>query len=130
MRKGLVKISAVLGVVFFLYCLFLWGGVAVSAFGPALEQQASNGSPLASCYLILGRLTVGPLGLDLVSRGMAMSDFGGVLLLADPKAGVGLASLISGQSWVAKLCYYGAPILIGLAALLHFLREKPVHHGQ
>lgn len=116
-----------LTLVFFVYNLFLWGGLAVTpTYGQQLRDSSIPSSPLAATYLFVGRYAVNTAGKADEARKFAAKRFPEPLADTKSSALTAVPRFLSAQSATGTLIYYGAPILLLLSVVLHVTRQKPI----
>lgn len=110
---------------FFVYDLYLWGGLAITpTTGQELREQSSLQSPLAASYLFIGRHAVNSAGLSTEAREFAAKNFATQIADTESSRQMILTRFLSAQSAVGSLAYYGAPFLLVLSMVLHARRPK------
>lgn len=107
--------------------LFLWGGVAVTPqVGDRIMDQASLQSPVAWTYLVFGKQTVKPLGLDDSARDYAAKHFSSVYPDVALDEHTALDRLLAAQGAFLRLAYWAGPIFLGLAIVLQVIKPKQI----
>jgi hypothetical protein len=107
--------------------LFLWGGVAVTPrVGDRIMDQALLQSPIAATYLILGKQTVVPLGIDASARDYAAGRFSSVYPAVALDEHTALDQVLSAQSALLRSAYWAGPFLLLLSIVLQVIKPKPI----
>lgn len=109
------------------YNCYVWGGLRdTPEIGPRLVKEARFDSPLAAGYMFLGSHINGALGLREAASRNASRKF--PTLVLDPKQldHLAVARTKAAQSSLGRLWYHGAPILLVLSFLAHFVRRKQI----
>jgi len=107
--------------------LFLWGGVAVTPqVGDRILDQASLQSPVAWAYLVLGKQTVNPIGMDDSARSYAASHFSAVYPDVATDEHTALDRLLAAQSAYLRVSYWGGLIFLVLIIVLQLIKPKPI----
>jgi hypothetical protein len=116
-----------LAVVLMLQNLYLWGGVAVTPqIGDRIMNQASLQSPVAWTYLVFGKLTVHPLGLDSAAQEYAAKNFSAVYPEVALDEHTALDRLLAAQSALLRTAYWAGPIFLLLSIVLQLAKPKPI----
>ena len=112
---------------FFAYNLYLWGGLAVTpTIGKQLREQSSLQSPIAASYLFLGRHAVMKSGQSDRARIHAGKLFEAEIADTQSIPQMVLTRFLAAQSPLARLSYYGAPLLLVLSLVLHVRRPRQI----
>ena len=127
-RAGIV--CGIAGVVCFVFAMLAFGGAAQTQ--PAVAKQARDESPLAQTYIVLDRHVSAWLpAVGRLSQGLAAACFAEVYPAIEADPDIGLHLLWTDSRGIlavlARISYWGAPILLLLALVLHFMRPKTVH---
>ena len=112
---------------FFAYNLYAWGGLAITpTIGKQLREQSALQSPIAASYLFLGRHAVMKSGQSERARNYVSKLF--EVQIADTQSipQLVLSRFLAAQSPSARLCYYGAPLLLVLSLVLHVRRPRQI----
>jgi hypothetical protein len=128
MKARLHLFAIALFVLTLFYNLYLWGGLArTPELGPLMTQATQREVSLAGIYLPLGRILIDAAGLKQTAASFAETRFAGVRsrVLANPAAA--MDTILSDLPASVSLAYYGAPLLLPLAALLWWRRPRGVH---
>lgn len=123
-------VCAVVGLICLIFAVLAFGGAGQAQ--PAVAAQARAESPLAQTYIVLDRYAsrLSPT-IRSMSLGLAQSCFGEAYpaIEADPDVGLHLLHSESRgfMAAVARLAYWGAPILLLASLIFYFLRPKTIH---
>ncbi len=127
MGRNLRVLCWLLALVFLIFDLYQWGGLAITpTVGPDLREQASVRSPLAASYLFLGRHAVDAARMESSARDFANRHFASQIQGEHGSPRLIVERFLAAQSAVSQLAYYGAPILLVLSLLLHARRPKQI----
>lgn len=123
-------VSGAVGLVCLIFAILAFGGAGQAQ--PAVAAQARNESPLAQTYIVLDRHASRLLpAVGSMSRGLAEVCFADTYaaIEADPDIGLHLLYTQSRgfMAAMAKMTYWGAPILLFASFVLYFLRPKTIH---
>lgn len=114
-------------VLLMLHNLFLWGGVAMTPqVGDRILNQSSLQSPLAWSYLMFGKQTVNPLGLEQSARDYAAGHFSAVYPEVALDEHTALDRVLAAQGAFLRSAYWGGPIFLLLAIVLQVVKPKPI----
>jgi hypothetical protein len=117
----------VIGLLLMAHNLYLWGGVAVTPqVGDRILDQASLQSPVAWTYLVFGKQTVNPLGIDASARNYAASHFSAVYPEVALDEHTALDRLLAAQNALLRTCYWVGPIFLLLSIVLQLIKPKPI----
>lgn len=128
MRGKWHYVAASLFAVALLYDFFLWGGLArMPTLGPLMSGATSRELALGGIYLPVGAKLVDLTGLRSAASGHAAEVFGPIeaRLLARPE--VAMETISEDMPLIAKLPYYGAPLLLPVFVLMWWRRPRGVH---
>lgn len=107
--------------------LYLWGGVAVTPqVGDRIMDQASLQSPIAWTYLVFGKQTVNPIGMDGAARDYAAKHFSAVYPDVALDEHTALDRLLAAQGALLRTSYWLGPIFLLLAVVLQLIKPKPI----
>lgn len=129
MKLRLYAVAAGFGLFALAFDLLALGAAGQSH--PAVAAQARAESPLAHTYVVLGRHLVGERGgLREVGDSLAEAAFGNAWEAVEAQPDVALDTLYAAArgkaATVARLAYWGAPVLLVLFVPLFIFRERKV----
>ena len=117
----------VLGLLLMAHNLYLWGGVAVTPqVGDRIMDQALMQSPVAATYLVLGKQSVDPIGIDASARDYAARQFSAVYPEVALDEHTALDRVLAAQSALLRTAYWAGPIFLLLSIVLQLLKPKPI----
>lgn len=129
MKLRLYAIAAGFGLFALVFDVLALG--AAARLHPAVAAQARAESPLAHTYIVLGRYAAGGHGrLGGIGDALAEAAFGSAWESVEARPELALDTLYTAArgkaATVARLAYWGAPILLLLFVPLFTFRERKV----
>ncbi|MGB8636042.1 MAG: hypothetical protein WCD66_14080 [Rhodanobacteraceae bacterium] len=130
MKMHIWALCGSFGLLCLIFAMLAFGGAGQAQ--PGVATQAREESPLAQTYIVLDRhLSTMLPAVGKLSRGLARTCFADAYpaIKADPDVGLHLLFSESRgfMAGLARLAYWGAPILLLASLLLYFLRPKTIH---
>lgn len=116
----------VLCVACFGYNFYLWGGIKDTVHvGDELMKSAPKESFIAATYMVIGSKANGTLGQTRSAVDYAASKFPDLVNAVDIRS-LTVDQFKAAQPPIGKLTYPGAPLLVVLSFVLHWMRQKQV----
>jgi len=127
MRKRLHVVLGGLFVLALLYDFWVWGGLSLHpTFGKPVTDASSRELALATVYVPAGNTLMPLAGLGAAAANHAGALFAPVLPALEANPAAAMETLVEDMPWLARLGYYGAPLLLVAFLLAYWRRPRVV----
>jgi hypothetical protein len=117
----------ILTAVLFAYDCYVWGGLRdTPEIGPRLVKEARYESPLAATYMLVGTHMNKLIGRTEEASRYASRKFPALVLKPEQLDYLAVARTKAAQGVLLSTSYHGAPLLLVLSFLAHFVRQKQI----